>query len=303
MPHLDSFRHVLPTKEYVPVSLIAAFGERTGPASDGVILGAFTLADCMCSQADAAVHTDYTTEGAEATTDDVVTFPATPADTDAFYISSLLPFSGVKIKYTTAGVGTVTNVEWQYWNGSAWSPLTTVDDTALLITAAGTHFVTFEPPSDWVKRAAPDLGIWPTLSVYAIRLACTAAAQYNTTVPLLDQLWLLQHEDTTGIEIPFDCTVTAIECLAETNAGAAADSEFLLVNGSAEAAAAGRSFQPFTWPQGEYCHRVYVGGSTTEAWTALRCKKGDQLLIQQVVHDGTNEITNAFITLELTQEV
>jgi hypothetical protein len=73
-------------------------------------------------------------------------FPAGAALNDYCAIGFATTFAAIGITLTTLGVGGT--LAWEYWNGSAWTALTTTDSTSGL-TATGT--VTFTPPGSWAS--------------------------------------------------------------------------------------------------------------------------------------------------------
>lgn len=143
--------------------------------------------------ASGASFTDETADAASAGAND--TAIPDPFDTgDILYIGNATTFSGFDINIGTAGVGddVAGEVEWEYWDGAAWDDLAVTDATAKLTATAGTHRVTFTPPSDWATNTIDGvLG-------YHVRMRATADDVYNTTQPLITQVWIL--EDATGGE-------------------------------------------------------------------------------------------------------
>ena len=99
---------------------------------------------------------------------------------DAFYYGLTQMFNGVKHNITTAGVGNT--IVWEYWDGSAWSSLSTTDNTSGY-TVLGTNSVTFTPPADWTIRSVNS-----SPNYYWIRSRVTVAAY--TTSPILEQGWM-----------------------------------------------------------------------------------------------------------------
>ena len=131
---------------------------------------------------DVDTYTNETTDFNDGGVGDCQVFPTTEEINDAFYIGNADKFSGVSITMGTPGVGT--GVTWEYWDGSAWSTLSTTDGTAGF-TATGE--LTFDPPDDWAKT------IVVASSYYWIRARVTTASY--TTTPLLTQGQLYEQVD------------------------------------------------------------------------------------------------------------
>lgn len=135
-------------------------------------------------RSDAGVFTDLTTAAGDATANDVVYFRAAPAVNDAFYIGSATKFMGVEHNIGTAAVGPTLTTVWEYWNGSAWTTLTSAgDDTvSLLVTTTGTKYHGFAPPASWTTTTVN------SQSAYWIRNRISAFTSF-TTKTLGTQLW------------------------------------------------------------------------------------------------------------------
>lgn len=171
---LDLFRYRVPNDQKLIFSPKDTFSLLALKLAEGVF-GA--IAD------DGGAQTNETVAANSATANDMHLFPAVPAVNDAFYFGYLNPFSLLKLKIGTAGVGTWT-AAWEYYNGSAWVALPGLTDGTVAFTAAaGDHNVTFSIPSDWAKTAI--LGF----SGYWIR-ARVATYSAVTTQPLGTQAWI-----------------------------------------------------------------------------------------------------------------
>ncbi len=151
-------------------------------AADDAILKSLTQ-DGLAWQDDGGVYTDFSTEWAEATADDVDLLPATPAVNDAFYVGNENgTFDTINIVSTTQGAGTWTIV-WEYWNGTVWGALSGVSDgTTGFTAAAGTQIVTFTVPGDWATDTGPTSGT----TAYWVRARVSAYTSV-TTQPLAGQ--------------------------------------------------------------------------------------------------------------------
>lgn len=84
---------------------------------------------------------------------------------DKLYLGKATIFKRVVIDVTTAAVG-YTAVTWEYWNGTAWTVLTTAGTADF--SADGT--MTFTPPASWAKTTVN------SVNAYWLRAQQTAAA-------------------------------------------------------------------------------------------------------------------------------
>lgn len=130
-------------------------------------------------------YVDMTTEFNDATSANLILFPATEAVDDAFYIGrSSGTFEQVIFDNAggTAGVdGGSLAVTWEYWNGSAWTALTGVTDGTSNFTAGPSdgQTVSWTVPVDWAANAVN------SSTAYWVR-ARISAGSYSTN-PVYDQ--------------------------------------------------------------------------------------------------------------------
>ena len=129
---------------------------------------------------------DYTAAAGNATTADVLPFPASEAIGDCLYLGDASPFGGVWIDRTSCTAGVAGVVQWQYWNGTAWAALPKIyDQTAGFTAAVSTyHALGFEVPADWATTTVNGY------SGYFIRARVTTV---YTTNPTLTRLYLGDH--------------------------------------------------------------------------------------------------------------
>jgi len=126
---------------------------------------------------------DETAAAKDDTANDVELVPASPAVGDAVFFGKSTRFDRTSIDLTTVGSATWTWV-WEYWNGSAWSTLTTITGTNNIktFTKGELQCVDFDMPSDW---AAVDYttveGAFPvSTSLYYIRARISAFTSMTT---------------------------------------------------------------------------------------------------------------------------
>lgn len=178
--------------------LPGTLGNVAGGAADGVLMGAMTFDDPdsvqrrslaaasgLCITDDGGLYVNETTPFNEDTGDDVEVLPATPAVDDAVYFGLASgTFGQVDLNITTQGAGTWT-IQWQYWNGTAWTALSGVTDGTTGFTATtGIKSVTFTIPSDWAKNTVD------SVNAYWIRANVTAYTSV-TTAPQVGQGWII----------------------------------------------------------------------------------------------------------------
>ena len=246
-------------------------GNDTGPASDGVLIGALTDTAALCQQDDGTVFTSYTTECASGT-DDVILLPAVPAVNDAFYVGhATLKFVRVLVDTTSGTSGdTVLTLVWEYYNvDTTWDTLTFGRQDAVdFDESVGTLYNTFKPPSDW------GLSEVNSVSGYWIRWRVTAYTS-STTDPQADTISLGTTTLGTGVNMPSDGTITSVSFTASTVSGTNADSTYLIMNLDADT----NTLATFT--------KTTV--IDNEDVTDLTYSAGDDLVIMQLQEDGTTE--------------
>ena len=95
-----------------------------------------------------SAFTDRTDEVNSSTEAPFTLFDNAPATGDIVYIGSSNRFLGLHVNLSTVGIGAST-IDWEYWNGTAWTDLTETDDTtgASIFTASG--FFTWTFPYGW----------------------------------------------------------------------------------------------------------------------------------------------------------
>ena len=124
---------------------------------------------------------DETADAGDAGDADWTLFPTTEAVDDYAAFGYTKPFSQLKFDYAngTAGVGGA--VDWEYWNGSAWTSLSGVTDGTTGFTAAAGDgkTVTWTLPTDWAK-----LALNAGAPLYYVRAQISTV---YTTNPILDQ--------------------------------------------------------------------------------------------------------------------
>jgi len=269
------------------IALPFTLGNRSGPNSDGVMVGTLThtaFTDVTQEDNSAGTFTDETTDAGDAGADDVEI--PDPFDTsDALYMVYSAKYCAVVINVGTQGAGDAVAAEtiWEYSKtGSTWGSLEAasyelVDDSTALTAGTSTYVVSFVPPSDWATISV-DSG--PT--GYGIRMRATADDVYNTTQPLITQMWCVPLTVGDGIRCPASGTITKVDLVAGTASGTADDTELLLVNITKG------TFQQLTWTGGDTCDQV--AGS-------LVVSQGDELAMVVTQEDGTTEFADGALYL------
>ena len=130
---------------------------------------------------DGGVQTDETAAARDATANDMTLLPATPAVDDAYYFGLGRTWDRLWLNVGQAGVGDW-GLAYEYWNGSAWSALSSVVDKTSEFTVAGTNKIQFTRPGDWALTTIQ------TMNLYWIRTRVSAYTSI-TTQPLGTQAW------------------------------------------------------------------------------------------------------------------
>jgi hypothetical protein len=226
--------------------------------------------------------TDDTTDFNDADAGDVALLPAYPIVGDGLYVGYSEPFCKLKVTTSQARTGTAT-VTLKYWDGSAWSSVTTVDDDSVgWSAAAGTLLVNFVPPDDWTACTAENGPNGQT--GYFVVMELTAMTDV-TQQPLATQGWVLPYQTGAGgVPCPSPGTITTVVMNALTASGSTGDSVFLLANITQG------TFETLTWTKADA--RV----STT---IALGVVASDEIVLIQITEDGTTEFADALFTMTL----
>lgn len=259
----------------IPLSIhrTAAFANRGGADSDGVMIGNYTrTAVGQAFTDDGGVFVDVTTDLNDAGTDDVLIYPAVEAIGDAFYVGDDVRFGGVEVDMGVVGVGVTAIQEWEYWNGSDWTVVTSLIDSTVAggDTFGQDGFVTFAINSDWAKTEVDGN------NKYWVRARMLVV--YATTEPIATQAWLLRLNSGIGLRVPVTGYLTDVSITAETVSGTG-DSIFNIVN-------LGRGIGTFF---------TLAGALKTENVAVdqkLYFEKDDELLLQMLTEDGSTEYEN-----------
>jgi len=276
----------LQSLEVLPLFLPGTLGHDAGPGSDGVLIGALT--DQAVGHAlaeDGTEITDETAAANNATTNDMTLWPAAPAENDAYYIGASAKFCAVIVNFTTAASNLVMNTALEYWDGEDWVALAAEDNTAgLKSTTTGSKLCSFAPPADWRVMTITDKDN-AVHEGYFIRWRCMDYTS-ATTIPKGGQAWVLDLTHGAGLYMPGDCAISGADFTAGTVSGSAGDSVFLVINLTKGTSAA------LT-----YTKALAIDHDALAA--PLRFEAGDQLVIKQVMEDGTTEYANVNAVLKL----
>jgi len=126
---------------------------------------------------------------------------------------------------------------------------------------------------------------------YAIRFRATADDVYNTTDPVMTQLWVLPLDVGVGPKAQFGGKVVEVECYARTASATNDDTELLVIN--------------FT--KGTGCNVTWTGADTFDRVTGITefdggdfmVDPGDELGLYCIVEDGSTEFANGGVRLIL----
>jgi hypothetical protein len=273
------------------IPLPGTLGADVGADGDGVLFGDLThkdpgdaTYDGVVAQYDASGTpkvTDYTTEAAEATQNDVLPFPTSPAATDYAAFAAAVKFIGLLIKIGTQANMSATTA-WKYSGpAGALTALTPLFDatSGLLVAATGWKLMHFPPPSDWTAVALAD-----TVTGERYMVVCEIATlSSSTTEPLIDQVKFI-HAVGDGIDAKIAGTVNKLIFNFNTVSGSTANSAFLLLN-----------VTQGTW-------QTYTKTKATayeEVEADLAVTAGDELVLCQVTEDGSTEFADGSVHIEI----
>lgn len=122
---------------------------------------------------DGGVFSDYTTEAADDTPDDVPLLPAPATPGDILYIGAARPFTGVAVAVTTPAIGTFT-LMWQYFDGAFWVAFPFVDGLAQW-TTQGEGEVTWSPLTGWQPTVVDGFtAFWVRVRVQSVTILTQA---------------------------------------------------------------------------------------------------------------------------------
>lgn len=127
----------------------------------------------------------YTNHSAEADTAAGTPFTAMADNNDKLYCGKATKFQEVRIEVNVAAIG-YTAVTWEYWNGSAWTTLTTAGTDDFSADAT----FTFTPPGAWALTTVNGI------SAYWIRAQQTAASPATpATIDNIGRQALVENTD------------------------------------------------------------------------------------------------------------
>lgn len=198
----------------IPMSIPGAIGTNAGADSDGVLIGQMTATDpskallkshavaCLCITDDGGLYVNETTEANEGTADDVEIVGTTLATGDAIYVGhATLTAAQIDFSITTQGDYTTTTFTRKYWNGTAWTALSSVvDGTNEFEAATGVKILTYDLPGDWVKCLVDGV------NAYWIQIECDATVASVTPCQIGQIWWVVASADATWTDDTTDFT-------------------------------------------------------------------------------------------------
>lgn len=229
-----------------------------------------------------AQWTDDLTDATDSGAGDVALLPTYPLVGDGFYVGYSEKFCKIKVTTSQARTGTAT-LTLKYWNGSAWTAVTTVeDDSTGYSESAGTYIIHFVPPGDWTANTTsngPD-----SQAGYFVSVELTAMTDV-TQQPLATQLWVLPYvTGASGYPAPTNGTISEVNGSALTPSANNNDSTFLLINVT----------------KGTFAELEWTAADQFETWTtSLFVDVADELVVVQITEDGTTEFADASLFLTL----
>ncbi len=140
---------------------------RTGGAIDLAIMRKFTAIEWSFFQ-----WTDLTTTAVDKTSTiqtPAVTAITTLVNNDGFIVQSSKKFNLIGLTISTAPAGGVPAYVYEYWNGAAWTTLTTINTMGY---ATGDKLIVFAAPMNWAVGGS---GAGLSASKYSIRVRASTA--------------------------------------------------------------------------------------------------------------------------------
>jgi hypothetical protein len=249
-------------------------------------------AAALCKVLDGSSYANLAAAGSEAGyTSNYQLLPDAPAAADAVFFGGAVPFCelALDMSATACTYDEASCITWKYWDGSAWSALTIVQDGTDADDASGGRpfqqdgAISFIPPSDWASTTVDSqAGYW---------IKAEVAADKNDNITQVGLTNSKEHELVTVTDpflAPNDGTISAIRIADFAGTlHTAADVKFLLIN-----LTTGAHTGELTFSQDQ----------ATDFWSglSLEVSDGDELGLLITQEDGTNEVTNAALELEVT---
>jgi hypothetical protein len=149
---------------------------------------------------------DQSADALSAGVGDVQIVPGTQATGDYFMVGARKPFARVVFDNTGGTAGTVGDVIWEYWNGTAWVSLEGVpgfvDGTSEFTAGLGVQNLDFSPPADWQPRGLSD-GTFNSQTLFMIR------ARIDTTIYTIPPVY-----DTVAVQDLATATIGSVRSIA-----------------------------------------------------------------------------------------
>lgn len=225
-------------------------------------------------QAVTGTYTDDSTDLNDADAGDVALLSTYPLIGNAFYFGADAVFC--KIETTVSQARVAGTLAWQYYNGTAWTTLTTADNSATWSTGASTYVTSFMPPADWAAVSVN------SQEAYWVR--CIVTAEGGSQQPLGTQAWLYDFTHGSGIKMAGAATFNRIQMRCQTASATNADSKLLLVN----------------LTDGTYDDVTWTKADVTDSDTIdLDFDADEELALVQCIEDGSTEFQNVQFILDI----
>ena len=205
-------------------------------------------------------------------------WPDTELENDAFYMGAADPFGVLTIDISTAATYGADSVEWEYWNGSAWTSLTIIYDETDTNNQSGTRpfmqdgQIIFSAPTAWASTTVNgQAGFWVRARI---------KSGFNVTqIPIFNSVEHKIVTSPTASEVPAAGTIGRARLSFLTVSGANNDTKIILCNLTKGTASVIK-----TLTQALIVNEV--------ADFAVLCDAGDQIVIYVTQEDGTTEFAN-----------
>ena len=212
--------------------------------------GVFGTLSCKSFNANTSAYTDETTDINNATANDVALPPIQNTTAgDIIYFGDAATFTGVALNVGTAGAHTGITINWEYWNGSSWTAITTVVDETTSFKTAGTNTINFSAPTDWATTSVDGT------TKYWIRARDTRSSPAYTTTPLGTQGFLGSTVINNAVTLEVNGVTSGARCYIEVTGGGDTIGRVLM---SEEANSSGIATESYNYPGSEVNVKVKV---------------------------------------------
>jgi len=215
-------------------------------------------------------------------------WPDTELEDDACYFGGAAPFGVLTIDIVTGATYGADSVQWEYWDGAAWSALTIIYDETDTNNQSGTRpfmqdgQIIFSAPTDWASTTVD------SQAAYWVRARIKTG--FNVTViPIMNSVEHKLVTSATASEMPAAGTISRGRISFVTASGANNDKKIILCNLTKGTASAIKTLT-----------KALVVNEVADF--AVTCAANDQIAIYVTQEDGTTEFANGIMELLVVKD-